>query len=445
MALNRNTLQMTRKFISALSLTLFFPILAFGQESTLNSGDTAWMLIATALVVLMTPAGLTLFYGGLTRRKSVLNTIGMSYVAYCTATVVWVIIGYSFAFGSGNGVIGGFDYALLRNIKIDDLIGTIPHLLFVMFQGTFAAIAVALVSGSIIERVKFSTWFIFSILWVMFIYSPIAHMVWGGGLLSNHGELDFAGGTVIHINAGISGLVLVYLLGNRKGHKNIDSQPSSTKLMLLGSALLWFGWFGFNGGSQLAADFVAANALLVTNVAAAAGGLSWLIIEWSTSDKKPTLLGSASGVVSGLVGITPASGYVDVSAALAIGTFSGAIGYYGVVKLKSILGYDDTLDVFGIHGLVGIFGAIATGLFANPEINGAAGAFYGNPGQLIPQLIAVGATIVYAGIGSALLFKVTTLVTGGGRIEDALEDQGMDMGYHGEESFHTTDNPLPEA
>ncbi|MEP3390211.1 MAG: ammonium transporter, partial [Reichenbachiella sp.] len=349
------------------------------------------------------------------------------------------------AFGSGNGVIGGFDYALLRNIKIDDLIGTIPHLLFVMFQGAFAAIAVALVSGSIIERVKFSTWFIFSIFWVMFIYSPIAHMVWGGGLLSNHGELDFAGGTVIHINAGISGLVLVYLLGNRKGHKNIDSQPSSTKLMLLGSALLWFGWFGFNGGSQLAADFVAANALLVTNVAAAAGGLSWLIIEWSTSDKKPTLLGSASGVVSGLVGITPASGYVDVSAALVIGTFSGAIGYYGVVKLKSILGYDDTLDVFGIHGLVGIFGAIATGLFANPEINGAAGAFYGNPGQLIPQLIAVGATIVYAGIGSALLFKVTTLVTGGGRIEDALEDQGMDMGYHGEESFHTTDNPLPEA
>ncbi|MEQ6121445.1 ammonium transporter [Reichenbachiella sp. MALMAid0571] len=429
---------MNRKFITALTMALAVPFCGYSQDSTgISTGDTAWMLIATALVMLMTPAGLTLFYGGLTQRKSVLNTIGMSYTAFCTATVVWVVIGYSFAFGTGNDFIGGFEYFMLNSIKINDLSGTIPHFLYVMFQGTFAAIAVALVSGSIIERVKFSTWIIFSILWVALIYSPIAHMVWGGGILSNHGELDFAGGTVIHINAGISGLVLAYMLGNRRGHNNDDNRPSSTKLMLLGSSLLWFGWFGFNGGSQLAADFIAANALLVTNVAAAAGGLTWLIIEWSTSDKKPTLLGSASGVVSGLVGITPASGYVDVTGALIIGIFSGAIGYFGVVKLKNMLGYDDTLDVFGIHGLVGIFGAIATGFLANPEINDATGLFYGNPGQVWSQLVAVLATIAFAGVGSAILFKLTTLITGGGRIDRNLEDQGMDIGYHGEESFDT--------
>ncbi|UXP31656.1 ammonium transporter [Reichenbachiella agarivorans] len=427
---------MNRKFLLLVSAALTLPLLSQAQTPTLDTGDTAWMLISTALVMLMTPAGLTLFYGGLTRRKSVLNTIGMSYTAFCTATIVWVVIGYSLAFSEGNGFIGGLDYFMLHGIKIDDLYGSIPNVLFIMFQGTFAAIAVALVSGSIIERVKYSTWFIFSILWVMFIYAPIAHMVWGGGILSDHGELDFAGGTVIHINAGISGLVLVFLLGNRKGHKEIEHRPSSTKLMLLGSALLWFGWFGFNGGSELAADFIAANALLVTNVAAAAGGLAWLIIEWLSTDKKPTLLGSASGVVSGLVGITPASGYVDVTGALVIGTIAGMIGYYGVVKLKNLLGYDDTLDVFGIHGLVGIFGAIATGFLANPEINGKAGLFYGNPGQVIPQLVAVGATIIYSGVGSAILFKITAFITGGGRIEGALEDQGMDLGYHGEESFN---------
>ncbi|MFY0652373.1 MAG: ammonium transporter [Cyclobacteriaceae bacterium] len=426
---------MKRKFFTVLMMAMTLPFFGSAQDASLDTGDTAWMLVATALVMLMTPAGLTLFYGGLTQRKSVLNTIGMSYVAFCTATIVWFVIGYSLAFSEGNGFIGGFDYFMLRNIKIDDLSGTIPHLLFVMFQGTFAAIAIALVSGSIIERVKFSTWFIFSILWVALIYSPIAHMVWGGGVLSNHGELDFAGGTVIHINAGISGLVLAYMLGNRRDHDNTDHKPSSTKLMLLGSALLWFGWFGFNGGSQLAADFVAANAMLVTNVAAAAGGLAWLVIEWSTTGKKPTLLGSASGVVSGLVGITPASGFVDVTGALAIGAFSGAIGYFGVVRLKSMLGLDDTLDVFGIHGLVGIFGAIATGFLANPDINGATGLFYGNPGQVLPQLIAVLATIAYSGIGSAVLFRLTTLITGGGRVEDALENQGMDAGYHGETSF----------
>ena len=294
---------------------------------SINSGDTAWMLISSALVMLMTPAGLTLFYGGLTQRKSVLNTIGMSYTAFCTASVVWVVIGYSIAFSDGNQYFGYLDHFLLNGIGVNDVSGTIPTLLFVFFQGTFAAIAVALVSGSIIERVRYSTWFLFSILWVILVYSPITHWVWGEGFLYEMGELDFAGGTVIHVNAGISGLVLVYLLGNRSGFKNTSVRPASVKLMILGSALLWFGWFGFNGGSQLAADGIAANALLVTNVAAACGGLGWLFIEWFSTNSKPTLIGSASGVISGLVGITPAAGFVDVSGALVIGFGSGIVGY----------------------------------------------------------------------------------------------------------------------
>lgn len=429
------------KIITLLGALLFAPIAAYCQDAApaINSGDTAWMLIATALVVLMTPAGLTLFYGGLTHRKSVLNTIGMSYTAFCTASLVWVIIGYSLAFGDGgtmNAFIGSFTF-LLSDVSVTDVEGSIPKVLFIMFQGTFAAIAVALVSGSIIERVKYSTWLIFSVLWVILVYSPIAHWVWGGGFLSNEGELDFAGGTVIHINAGISGLVLSFILGKRRSHDDDEPhQPSSIKLMVLGSALLWFGWFGFNGGSELAADFIAANALLVTNVAAAAGGLAWLVIEWTTSEKKPTLLGAASGVISGLVGITPASGFVDVSGALAIGLFSGVIGYYGVVKLKAALGYDDTLDVFGIHGLVGIFGAVATGFLANPEVNEAGtGLFYGNPGQVWVQVKAVLITILYSGVASFVVFKISTLLTGGGRIDGETEEEGLDEAYHGESSF----------
>ncbi|NLR90948.1 MULTISPECIES: ammonium transporter [Flammeovirga] len=426
------------KKLALLVAILAMPTLGFSQDGTINSGDTAWMLVATALVMLMTPAGLTLFYGGLAQRKTVLNTIGMSYTAFCTGTLVWVIIGYSLAFGKGNAYIGDFTSFLLADVKITDVEGSIPRILFIMFQGTFAAIAVALVSGSIIERVKYSTWIIFSVLWVALVYSPIAHWVWGGGFLSTDGELDFAGGTVIHINAGISGLVLALMLGNRLSHGGEQSnKPSSIKLMVLGSALLWFGWFGFNGGSQLAADFIAANAMMVTNVAAAAGGIGWLLLEWFTEEKKPTLLGSASGVISGLVGITPASGYVDVSGALAIGLISGAVGFYGVVKLKEKLGYDDTLDVFGIHGLVGIVGAILTGVFANPDVNGAAGALYGNPGQVLVQLKAVVVTIVYSGAASFVIFKLSALLTQGGRVTTEVEEEGIDEAYHGEKSFES--------
>ena len=406
----------------------------------INSGDTAWMLISSALVMLMTPAGLTLFYGGLTQRKSVLNTIGMSYTAFCTASVVWVVIGYSIAFSDGNQYIGYLDHFLLNGIGVNDVYGTIPTRLFVFFQGTFAAIAVALVSGSIIERVRYSTWFVFSILWVILVYSPVAHWVWGGGFLADLGELDFAGGTVIHVNAGVSGLVLVYLLGNRAGYKNTSVRPASVKLMILGSALLWFGWFGFNGGSQLAADGIAANALLVTNVAAACGGLGWLLIEWFSTNSNPTLIGSASGVISGLVGITPAAGYVDVSGALVIGFGSGIVGYLGVVKLKQLLGYDDTLDVFGIHGLAGAFGALMTGVFANALINeGNAGLLYGNPGQVWIQFQSIIAVSLYSAIVTFIIYKVISLIFGTGRITEEVEKDGMDMAYHGERGFDISD------
>jgi len=432
------------KYLSSLLFTLLLGSgSVFAQEvATINSGDTAWMLIATALVMLMTPAGLALFYGGLTQNKHVLNTIGMSYMAFCTGTIVWVIAGYSLAFGEGNAWIGDFSHFLLADIGVNDVSGSIPSLLFVVFQGTFAAIAVAIVSGSVIERVRFSTWGVFSVIWVLAVYAPIAHWVWGGGFLSNSGEMDFAGGTVIHINAGVAGLVLSYLVGKRKGHSLEEvRKPSSIKFMVLGSALLWFGWFGFNGGSQLAADGIAANAILVTNIAATAGALIWLTIEWFIV-KKPTLIGMASGAISGLVGITPASGFVDVSGALAIGIISGIVGYWGVVHLKSMVNHDDTLDAFGIHGLVGIAGALLTGIFANPAVNGGAGLLFGNPGQLWIQAKAVIVTIIFSAIATAIVWKLSELITRGGRIDEELELEGMDIGYHGEHHMVVEGNKI---
>lgn len=400
----------------------------------INYGDTAWMLVATAMVFLMTPAGLALFYGGLSNKRNVINTVGMSFVSMCVATIAWVALGYTMAFSDESFLyFGSFKHAFLSGIGISDVTGTIPTLLYVSFQGVFAAIAVAIISGSVVERIKFSTWIIFATLWVLFIYAPLAHWIWGEGLLSGLGELDFAGGTVIHVNAGVAGLVLAMMLGKRKNHHE-NNEPSSLKLTVLGAALLWFGWFGFNAGSQLAADGIAANALLVSNVAACAGGLVWMAIEWM-SNKKPALLGLSSGVISGLVGITPAAGYVDVAGALAIGAVAGAVGYFGVVKLKTLLKYDDTLDAFGIHGLVGIWGAIATGIFANPAINGEAGLLYGNPQQVVAQVLATLITIVFSVVGTFIIFKISALLTKGGRVEEHIEAQGIDVAYHNERSF----------
>lgn len=424
---------MKKKLMMLTVLLLGGSTLSASAANNINSGDTAWMLMSTALVMMMTPAGLALFYSGLTQNKSVLNTIGMSFVSFCTGIIAWVIVGYSFAFSEGNAFIGGFDYLLLHGIKPTDGDG-IPLLLDVMFQGTFAAIAVAIVSGSIIERVKFSTWTIFSFVWVIVVYAPICHWVWGSdGFL--HGDLDFAGGTVIHVNAGVAGLVLSLLLGKRL-HLDEERKPSSIKLMILGAALLWFGWHGFNGGSAYAANGIAANAILTTNIAACFGGLVWLIIEWKIV-KKPTLIGIASGAVSGLVAITPAAGFVDVTGALVIGGVGSIVGYWGVVKFKSFTGHDDTLDAFGMHGLVGIVGAILTGVFATSVVNpDGAGLIDGNPWQVLLQLKSVGATIIYSAVATYVVFVVVAKITGGARIHKKHELEGMDISYHGESQIN---------
>ena len=427
---------MKEKLLRSAVLSLIPTVALAGEKPTLNSGDTAWMLVATALVMLMTPAGLALFYGGMSRSKNILNTIGMSFLAYCMASVVWVLWGYTLAFGPDvNGLIGNLSKALMHGITPETLSGTIPELLFAAFQGTFAAITVALASGSVVERLKFSTWLIFIVLWVTVVYSPIAHWVWGGGFLGNDGALDFAGGTVVHINAGIAGLVMALLLGKRKGYGKTAFFPSSIVLTVLGAALLWFGWFGFNAGSALAANDSAANAFLVTNVAASIGAISWMVTEWFFL-KKPTLLGAASGAVAGLVAITPAAGFVDVLGALVIGLVAGILGWFGVFVLKQKLGYDDSLDAFGVHGINGIWGAIATGIFAVKAIGGTPGVLEGNLPQLWIQLKAVIATIVYSGIMTAVVYFISSILTGGARVTEEEEIQGLDSAIHGERGFN---------
>ena len=427
---------MKGKLLKSVVLSLLPAVALAGEKPTLNSGDTAWMLVATALVMLMTPAGLALFYGGMTRSKNILNTVGMSFLAYCVASVVWVLWGYTLAFGPDvSGFIGNLSKAFMHGITPETLSGTIPELLFAAFQGTFAAITVALASGSVVERFKFSTWLVFVILWVTVVYSPIAHWVWGGGFLGNDGALDFAGGTVVHINAGIAGLVMALLLGKRKGYGKTAFFPSSIVLTTLGAALLWFGWFGFNAGSALAANGSAASAFLVTNVAASIGAISWMVTEWIFL-KKPTLLGAASGAVAGLVAITPAAGFVDVFGALIIGLVSGILGWFGVFVLKQKLEYDDSLDAFGVHGLNGIWGAIATGIFAVKSIGGTPGVLEGNLPQLWIQVKAVMVTIVYSGVMTAVVYLVSSILTGGARVSEEQEIEGLDSAIHGERGFN---------
>ncbi len=412
-----------------LLVLLALPTLVFAED-TLNSGDTAWMLVATAFVMLMTPAGLALFYGGLTRSKNALNTIGMSLGAYAVGTLVWVLVGYSIAFGDGDMI--GTGKVLLSGITSESLSGTIPELLFVAFQGTFAAIAVAIASGSMIERVKFSTYLIFAALWVVAVYAPITHWAWGGGETLNFGEMDFAGGTVVHLNAGVAGFVVAMILGRRKDYGKTAIKPFSPVLVVLGASLLWFGWFGFNAGSQVAADGVAASAFLVTNVAASLGVIGWVALEWLVY-KKATLVGGASGAVAGLVAITPASGSAGVEGAIIIGLVGGALGFYAVSKLKHMFKVDDSLDAFWIHGLVGIWGSIATALFiadyAMPED-------YSLGSQLVAQFSAIGLTIVYSAIVTAIVFYIASAITGGGRVDDETESRGLDETTHGEKAIN---------
>ncbi len=412
---------------------------AFAGKEALDSGDTAWMIVATALVMVMTPAGLALFYGGMSRYKNLLNTITMTFISYCIASVIWMMWGYTFAFGTDNaGIIGGLNHLFLNGISVNSLSGTIPTYVFVLFQMTFACITVALVLGSIVDRMKFSSWIIFAALWVTFIYCPIAHWVWGGGWMGNMGALDFAGGNVVHINAGVAGLVLALILGKRVGYGKEAMFPSSITLTALGAALLWFGWFGFNAGSQLAADGVAGSAFLVTNTSAAMGALSWMFAEWYVK-KKPTLLGIASGVVAGLVAITPAAGFVNLPASLIIGLVAGIFGFYCVAIVKKKMGYDDSLDAFGVHGMCGLWGALATGLFANPAITeGAAGLFYGNPKQLWIQVVSIFATVSFTAVGTLIVVYVTRFITGGIRVEREDEIKGLDNSLHGERGFEIT-------
>ncbi|NOZ90716.1 MAG: ammonium transporter [Epsilonproteobacteria bacterium] len=419
---------MKNKFLALVAL-LSLPILA-SAEDTLNGGDTAWMIVATAFVMLMTPAGLALFYGGMTRSKNVLNTMGMSLIAFAVGTLVWVVAGYSIAFGEGD--FFGTGKILLNGITDKSLTGTIPELLFVAFQGTFAAIAVAIASGSMIERVKFSTFTIFSALWILAVYAPVTHWAWGGGETLNFGEMDFAGGTVVHINAGVAGFVVAMILGKRKGYGTTAMKPFSPVFAVLGATLLWFGWFGFNAGSEVAADGVASNAFLVTNVAASLGVIGWLIAEYIIY-KTPTLIGGASGAVAGLVAITPASGSTDVVGAIIIGLVGGILGFVGVSKLKKMFKVDDSLDAFWVHGLVGIWGSIATALFIAPYLKADD---YALGSQMISQFKAIGLTVVYSSIMTAIIFFISSALTGGGRVDEETEVQGLDEATHGEKAMN---------
>ncbi len=428
---------MKRKILTLSALFSLIPFsAALGQEAALDSGDTAWIIVATALVMMMTPAGLALFYGGMSRYKNLLNTFAMTFVAYCLASVIWVLWGYSLAFGpTKGGIVGGLEHVFMNGIGVNSLSGTIPTYVFALFQMTFACITVALVLGSVVDRMKFSSWIVFTFLWVTVIYAPIAHWAWGGGWMGDMGALDFAGGTVVHINAGVAGLVLALILGKRLGYGKEAMFPSSISLTALGAALLWFGWFGFNAGSQLAADGVAASAFMVTNTSAATGALAWMFTEWIVN-KRPSVLGLASGVVAGLVAITPAAGFVTLPASLLIGLVAGVLGFYSVAVLKHKLGYDDSLDAFGVHGMCGIWGALATGLFASPAITeGAAGLFYGNPKQLGIQALSIVATAIYSGIGTLIVVYVTSALTGGLRVSEDAEIEGLDNAIHGERGF----------
>ncbi len=402
----------------------------------IDTGDTAWMIVATALVMLMTIPGLALFYGGLAKRKDSLNTMAMSFVAFCIVSVLWVVFGFSFSFnGDMGGFIGDGAKAFLSGIgpnSINDLAKTIPEYIFIVYQMTFAAITVALASGAYIERMKFSAWILFSVLWFALAYIPVAHWVWGGGFLSKMGALDFAGGTVVHINAGAAALVGALMLGKRREKALL---PGNLTLVVTGAGLLWFGWFGFNAGSALAANGLAGAAFINTNTAAAVAALAWMVVEWMHS-KKATVLGLASGAVGGLVAITPAAGFVNISGAICIGLAAGIIPFFAVAYLKPKLGYDDTLDAFGIHGIGGTIGAILTGVFADPAINEAGkGLLYGNPGQLWTQILASLITFVYSAAITAIIFLVIKY-TVGLRVDHEDEFIGLDESQHGERAYN---------
>ncbi len=409
----------------------------------INTGDTAWVLLSAALVFLMTP-GLAFFYGGLVRKKNMLSVLMQCFMLMCIITLQWVIFGYSLSFGPDiKGMIGSLSWAGLHGVGPEpfaDYSATVPHQAFMIYQAMFAIITPGLILGAFAERMKFSAFVIFSLLWATFVYDPVCHWVWGvGGFLRNMGALDFAGGTVVHINAGVAALVCALVLGKRKGYPSHMSPPHNLPFAVLGAGLLWFGWFGFNGGSALGANGLATSALVVTHVAAAAAGLTWSLLEWKIS-KKPTMLGMITGAVAGLVAITPAAGFVGPMDAIWIGVGVSVICYFFVAVVKTKFGYDDSLDAFGVHGVGGIWGALATGLWATKAVNPAGnnGLFYGNPGLFLIQLKAVAITMVYSFVVSFVLLKIVEALIGLRASEDE-ERIGLDLTQHHESAYTMLD------
>ena len=399
-------------------------LFAAAPKPVLNPGDASWMLTSTALVLLMTIPGLALFYGGLVGKKNIVSTISQSFMITCVVTLLWFICGYSLTFGEGNLFIGDFSKTFLKGVEVAGLTLTIPETVFVCYQLTFAIITVALICGSVVERINFGALFIFVILWSILVYAPVGHMVWGGGYLSKMGVLDFAGGTVVHINSGIAGLVAALVIGKRKS----KARPHNVALTMIGASMLWVGWFGFNAGSAVAANGSAGMAMLVTQIAAASAGIAWMLAEWFSGEKKPSLLGLCSGAVAGLVAITPAAGFVNPMGAFFIGLIAGILCFLACTKLKSALGYDDALDVFGIHAFGGAVGAVLTGVFATKAIGGVEGGI----DQVKLQLLGVGVTVLYTTVVTFIILKVVNLITPL-RASDTHERDGLDLSQHGEQ------------
>ena len=404
------------------------------SELVLNSGDTAWVLAATALVMIMTP-GVGFFYGGLLRNKSVVSMMGLSFLAFALVSVQWVLFGYSLSFGPDvSGFVGGLNYVLLNGVGLDPGVwaNNIPALAHMIFQLVFATVTLAILTSCVAERVKFSSFIVLGLLWTTLVYDPLAHWVWAGGWTAQMGALDFAGGTVVHISSGFGALAIALVIGKRIGYgASYIMEPHNIPMSILGAALLWFGWFGFNSGSALAANGLAASAFVVTNTAAAAGALTWLAASWIKG--KPSTMGMASGAIAGLVAITPASGYVDTSAALIIGGVAGVL-CYGALLFRVSRGLDESCDAWSVHGTGGLWGAIATGIFANPVVNSFAGLLYGNPHQLVVQIIAAGAALIYAFVLTYVLAKIVDM-TLGLRVTEDEEYVGLDISQHGEKAY----------
>jgi len=419
------------------ALATAVPVAALAQEAApkIDSGDTAWMLTSTALVLMMTVPGLALFYGGMVRKMNVLSTVMHSFAACCLVTIVWMIAGYSLAFSDGGAFVGDLGRALLQGLGVESIHAnakTIPESVFMVFQMTFAIITPALIAGAFVDRMKFSAMLWFTGAWSLLVYSPVAHWVWGGGFLASANVLDYAGGTVVHINAGVAGLVLALMIGKRRGYPKEPFTPHNLVLTLLGASLLWVGWFGFNAGSAVAANGAAGMAMAVTQIAAAAAALAWMFIEWAAKGK-PSVLGIVSGAIAGLVAVTPASGFVAPSGALVIGLAAGALCWWGSTALKRMLGYDDALDAFGVHGVGGVVGAILTGVFAIEAIGGEgkAGLLDGNAGQVLTQIYGVAVVVAYDAVVTFIIAKVVDMAIGL-RVDADTEREGLDLNLHGE-------------